>query len=252
MVLSDLTGKDSTWEYGAVPLGRNETHDIVVAMMEREPRGKVLDVPTGTGVLADRLSRLGFEVSCCDISPSYFSIPDLSIEIGDLNKTLPYSDDSFDYLICLDGIEHTENPFNTLREFLRVLKGGGKLFLSIPNFLNLERRLHFLFTGCHSKIPSHETIQKIWKNDLSMAHLSPLGYPLLKFVMEHYGFRILRLEKDRSKPKMILLWPLAWILRLCGRAASKRRQEAYRLNETLRKEILMGGNTLIIVGEKVA
>lgn len=85
-----------------------------------------------------------------------------------------------------------------------------------------------------------------------MAHLSPMGYPLLKFALEHYGFRILRLEKDRSKPRMILLWPLAWIIRLYGRVASKKRREAYRLNETLSDEILMGGNTLIIVGEKVA
>ena len=201
MGLNDSTEKASSWTHGAVPLARNETHDKVFDMMEKEPRGKVLDVPTGTGVLAGRLKKIGFEVSCCDINSSYFSIPDLSIDIGDLNKTLPYPDRSFDYLVCLDGIEHTENPFNTIREFRRVLKGGGKLFLSIPNFLNIERRVRYLFTGGLSKIPSHETIQQVWNNDLSMAHLSPLGYPLLKFVMEHYGFRILRLEKDRQSPR---------------------------------------------------
>ena len=67
---------------------------------------------------------MGFDVSCCDINPAYFSIPDLSIDIGNLNQTLPYPDLSFDYVICLDGIEHTENPFNTLREFRRILRGG--------------------------------------------------------------------------------------------------------------------------------
>ncbi len=252
MELNDPTQKTSKWSHGAVPLARNETHDKVVGMMEKEPRGKVLDVPTGTGVLAGRLRGMGFQISCCDINSSYFSIPDLSIDIGDLNQILPYPDHSFDYIICLDGIEHTENPFNTIREFRRILKGGGKLFLSIPNFLNIERRVRYLFTGGLSKIPSHEVIQKVWNSDLSMAHLSPLGYPLLKFVMEHYGFRIIRLEKDRSKPKMILLWPLAWVIRLCGRMTSKKRREAYRLDETLSKEILMGGNTLIVVGEKVS
>jgi hypothetical protein len=85
-----------------------------------------------------------------------------------------------------------------------------------------------------------------------MAHLSPLGYPLLKFVMEHYGFRVLGLEKDRPKPKMIWLRPLAWALRLYGRIASSKRREVYRLEETLSDEILLGGNTLIIIAEKVA
>ena len=145
---------------GAVPLARNETHDKVVEMMEKEPRGKVLDVPTGTGVLAGRLKGMGFEISCCDINAAYFSIPDLSIDLGDLNHTLPYPDSAFDYVICLDGIEHTENPYNTIREFRRMLRKGGKLYLSIPNFLNIERRVRYLFTGGLSKIPSHETIQR--------------------------------------------------------------------------------------------
>ncbi len=252
MELDHTSCKASEWSHGAVALARNETHDRVVQLMEAERRGKVLDVPTGTGVIADRLRRKGFEVSCCDINPFYFSIPDLKVEVGDLNRSLPYPDHSFDYIVCLDGIEHTENPFNTIREFRRVLSPRGKLVLSIPNFLTIERRLRFLFTGCHSKIPSHKTIQEVWKNDLSMVHLSPLGYPLLKFVLEHYGFRVIRLEKDRLKSKMMWLWPLAWIVRLYGQVASRKKHEAYRLDETLSSEILMGGNTLILVAEKVA
>lgn len=242
---------DIQWTYGAIPFARDETHDKVIEMFGKEPRGKVLDVPTGTGILADRLRKMGFEVSCCDINPSYFSVPDLKIEIGDLNQSLPYPDDSFDYLTCLDGIEHTENPSNAVREFQRVLKKGGKIFLSTPNFLNIERRLRFLFTGTFSKIPSHEVIKNIWKGDLSMAHLSPLGYPLLKFIMECYGFRILRLEKDKPKHKMIWLLPFVWMIRFSGRLASKKRRELYRLHETTRNEIILGGNTLILIGEKV-
>ncbi len=219
--------------------------------MGKEPRGSVLDVPTGTGILADRLRKIGFEVSCCDINPAYFSVPELTLNIGDLNQSLPYPNDSFDYLICLDGIEHTENPSNAIREFQRVLKKGGKILLSTPNFLNIERRLRFLFTGTFSKIPSHEVIKNIWKGDITMAHLSPLGYPLLKFIMECHGFHILRLEKDRKKPKMVWLLPLVWLIRLYGRMASKKRRELYRLDETSKDEIILGGNTLIIMGEKV-
>jgi ubiquinone/menaquinone biosynthesis C-methylase UbiE len=250
MILTKANHPNIEWTYGAIPFARNETHDKVVEMMEKEPRGRVLDVPTGTGILARRLLKAGFEVSCCDINPSFFSVPELKIEIGDLNQSLPYRDDSFDYLICLEGIEHTENPSNAIREFQRVLKKGGKLILSTPNFLNIERRIHFLFTGNFSKIPSHEDIKNVWKGDIAMAHLSPLGYSLLKFILECYGFRILRLEKDRPKQKMFWLLPLVWMIRLYGRWASEKRRKLYRLGETTRDEIILGGNTLILVGEK--
>lgn len=251
MTLTEGNHPNEKWSYGAVALSRGETHDKVIEMMGKEPRGKVLDVPTGTGTLGGRLKRMGFEVSCCDINPSYFSVPDLKVEIGDLNHSIPYADHSFDYLISIDGIEHTENPSNAIREFARVLRKGGKIFLTTANFLNIERRLRFLFRGSFSKIPSREAVEKIWEGDISMAHISPLGYPLLKFMMEHEGFRILGIEKDRAKPRMKWLLPVVWIIRLYGLFLSRETRELYQVNETLSDEIIMGGNTLIIVGEKV-
>jgi ubiquinone/menaquinone biosynthesis C-methylase UbiE len=248
--LAEENHRDIKWSYGAVPLARNEIHDKVTEMMDKEPRGKVLDVPTGTGVLAARLRGMGFDVSCCDINASYFSVPELTIDIGDLNQSVPYPDESFDYLICLEGIEHTENPSNAIREFHRILKKSGKVFLSIPNFLNIERRFRFLFTGSFSKIPSLEVVRNIWKGDISMAHLSPLGYSLLKFIMEYHGFRVLRLEKDKRKRRMVWLLPFVWVIRLYGQFVSKKKKELYRLDETMRDEVILGGNTLIIVAEK--
>jgi ubiquinone/menaquinone biosynthesis C-methylase UbiE len=239
-----------SWPYGAVPLARDEIHDKVIAMMDKESRGKVLDVPTGTGILADRLRKMGFEVSCCDINPSYFSVADLEMKIGDLNHSLPYPPESFDFVACIEGLEHLENPSNAIREFHRILKKGGKIFISIPNFLNIERRLRFLFTGNFSKIPLLENGRKISGGDLSMAHLSPLGYSLLKFIIEYHGFRILRLEKDKRKRRMVWLLPFVWVIRLYGQLASKKKKNLYRLDETMSDEIILGGNTLIIVGEK--
>ena len=51
------------WTYGAVPLGKNEIHDKVLEMIQKELRGKVLDVPCGTGILGGQLRRMAFEVS---------------------------------------------------------------------------------------------------------------------------------------------------------------------------------------------
>jgi len=58
------------------------------------------------------------------------------------------------------------------------------------------------------------------------------------------------LEKDQPKRKIAWLLPFVWLIRLYGRMASKKRREAYRLDETLSDEIILGGNTLIIMAEK--
>lgn len=46
---------------------------------------------------------------------------------------IPYEDQSFDCVISFETIEHTKEYKKVLTEFNRILKPGGKLFLSTPN-----------------------------------------------------------------------------------------------------------------------
>lgn len=239
------------WTYGAVPLARDEIHDKVFELILREPRGRVLDVPTGAGAMALRLKKEGFEVFCCDINPVYFSVPDLKLDIGDLNSKLPYPDSYFDYIICLEGIEHTENPFNAIREFSRILRIGGKLFLSLPNYLNIERRLRFLITGLFSKIPSPQKIGKEFFDNLWMLHLTPLTFPTIKIILEHNGFEVIDVNMDKKKRRMRLLIPVVWGIKFFSLFWSEEKKDDYHLKETLSPIIIMGGNTLIISTQKV-
>ncbi len=239
-----------SWTYGAVPLARNEIHDKIVELMDKEPRGKVLDAPAGTGALADRLRRMGFDVSCCDINPSYFSIPEMSLEIGDLSQSLPYASASFDFILCIEGIEHLENPLNAIREFSRLLKPGGRVLLSLPNYLNIERRLRFLITGLFSKVPSPRKFGKDRFENLWMLHLNSLTYPILKLFMEQCGLKVIHLEKDKEKKRMRWLLPVVWGIRGYCLFWSKEKKEDYHLDDTLSSELIMGGNTLILTGEK--
>lgn len=239
------------WSYGAVPLARDEIHEKIIELLNQQKRGRLLDVPTGTGILASRLQQMGFEVSCCDINPSYFSVPDLKVDVGDLNASLPYASDSFDYIVCVEGIEHTENPFNAIREFSRLLKIGGKLYLSLPNYLNIERRLRFLITGLFSKIPSPKKLGRDRFADLWMLHLTPLTFPILKLILEHSGFQLDSITKDRKKKRMKYLLPIVWGIKFCCLFWSEEKREDYHLRDTLSPPILMGGNTLILSAVKV-
>jgi ubiquinone/menaquinone biosynthesis C-methylase UbiE len=231
-------------------LARGETHDWMVDALSKEKKGFLLDAPAGTGSLASRLKKMGFSVSCCDINPSLFLVQDIEIKRGDLNQSLPYSSGSFDFITCIEGLEHLENPFNAIREFYRILKPGGKLFLSLPNYLNIERRLRFLITGLFSKIPSPKALGKDRFDNLWMHHLTPLTYPVLKLALEHWGFKILTLEKDKEKKRMKWLLPIVWTIRLYCFFWPKEAKRQYHLEDTLSPALITGGNTLILVAEK--
>lgn len=47
-------------------------------------------------------------------------------------EDLRYGDDFFDVVFVCHSFEHTERPAESLREFRRVLKPGGTLFISTP------------------------------------------------------------------------------------------------------------------------
>ena len=49
---------------------------------------------------------------------------------------LPFRDDSFDTVTCCETIEHVLDPPRAARELARVLKPGGRLYLTTPSYLN--------------------------------------------------------------------------------------------------------------------
>lgn len=57
-------------------------------------------------------------------------------ETGDI-QALAYPTASFDTVISCETIEHVPEPRRALAELTRVLKPGGRLFLTTPNYLGL-------------------------------------------------------------------------------------------------------------------
>ncbi len=53
--------------------------------------------------------------------------------VCDIMQELPFSKAQFDYVFCLEVIEHVENPSLLIREIRRILKDKGMLILSTPN-----------------------------------------------------------------------------------------------------------------------
>jgi ubiquinone/menaquinone biosynthesis C-methylase UbiE len=76
------------------------------------------------------------------------SVPGSKIDTVDLNRQpLPYSDNRFALVTCVETIERLENYREVIREIYRVLQPGGAAVFWTPNILNLRSRLRYLSSG---------------------------------------------------------------------------------------------------------
>ena len=238
-------------------MAREGVHETVEAILKDRPRGCVLDVPAGHGSIAHRLKRLGFDVSACDLYPELFELEDVDVRKGDLDSRLPYDDDSFDHVVCVEGLEHIENPANAIREFSRLMKPGGTIVVSVPNIMNIEERLKWLFTGytSHFKPLSAETLAPIREEyagiEEAALHVNPIGYSELRFLLESNGFEVERAFRDQKKKNAALFIPLAWLIRTAAKVSSADKRRQRWTDEMNSDEVLLGGNTLIIQARKV-
>lgn len=235
-----------------VPIARLEIHETVARILDPFPRGKLLDIPTGEGALSARLTKAGFQVQACDLYPEIFRLPEIEVRRGDLSGVLPYKDADFQYITCLEGLEHIENPHQAIREFARLLVPGGRLVISVPNILNIEERVKWLLNGytSHFKPISEEHLRmrhEQWggKEEVVL-HINPIAYTELRYILEKYGFELVGTYRDKPKPNLWLYWPLVAMIRLFARLTPERKRRERWTNELASDAVLLGGNTLVL------
>jgi demethylmenaquinone methyltransferase/2-methoxy-6-polyprenyl-1,4-benzoquinol methylase len=101
-------------------------------LVSRIPRdgGHVLDVATGTGLVAGRLLRAGHAVTGVDQSPEMLAVArarfDGRVELVEASaETLPFRDESFDHLTFTYLLRYVDDAGAVLRELTRVVRPGG-------------------------------------------------------------------------------------------------------------------------------
>ncbi len=223
----------------------DEIHFKIVEDMKKVTQGKVLDFPAGTGRLSWMLYKEGFDVTAADIDTDGFCNPEIPISKGDLDSRFPFDDGVFDYACCIEGPEHTENLYHTFREFSRVLKKQGLFKLSFPNYSNLESRLKNVFYGIIEPVEPYSD-----KTDKNNGHISRPSFALLKMALNYAGFEIESVASEKIKTNQRWLLPLALVIFLFTKIKGEKGKRKYWLDEVNSRNVLMGGNSLIITARK--
>jgi demethylmenaquinone methyltransferase/2-methoxy-6-polyprenyl-1,4-benzoquinol methylase len=94
------------------------------------PGGHVLDVATGTGLVAAELVRRGFRVTGLDQSPEMLAVARRrfgdAVELVEAPAdSIPFQDESFDHVTFTYLLRYVDDPGATLAELVRVVRPGG-------------------------------------------------------------------------------------------------------------------------------
>jgi len=105
------------------------------------PGGYVLDVATGTGLVAAELLRRGYTVTGVDQSPEMLAVArrrfQAQVKLVEASaESLPFADGAYDHLTFTYLLRYVDDPGATLAELARVVRSGGtvaSLEFGVPN-----------------------------------------------------------------------------------------------------------------------
>ena len=180
---------------------------LIVSLLDstypRDGRLRLLDIGCGTGAMLDMLAPFG-DVTGADFAPEALQFCRARGEAqgraypltrADVRR-LPFATDSFDAVTAMDVIEHIDDDKAAASEIFRVLKPGGRLFVTVPAY------------------------QFLWsEHDEALHHYRRYTAPHLKDVFQRVGFSVPKVSYTVSS----LLPPIA-AYRLVSHALTGRRR----------------------------
>ena len=143
--LKDSSSYDSVAEHFArfTDIVTKSLAETLVRFAGPPASGRVLDVGTGSGIVALRAAEQpgGVSVAGVDLSDGLLAVAQRKMRETGLSpkihlvksdaETLPFADGSFDAVLSLFALLHFPHPHTALLEMYRVLKPGGRLAIGI-------------------------------------------------------------------------------------------------------------------------
>lgn len=234
------------------PCTAQNVHDVVLKLLKGEKFGKILDVGAGEGALTKKLLHAGFDVEPCDYNPDQFKIATKKCKQVDLNLPLPYPEESFDFVVCIEVIEHLRDPWHLVSELGRVLKKTGKLILTTPNVLSLKSRIHFLLYGelWGFENASFEQLSA-GLTHFGEGHINPIAFSELNCILQANKLNLQKITTNRYT-----CGGSSFLSKIASRATSpiikRLMTRRFGKNSLSNSDELLYGEILILKAERVA
>lgn len=182
---------DRYWtDEGFNPTGSRPFPELKAFLEEHARVGQPwLDVGCGDGRtsglwLRDRGCRyIGADISSTAVEKAHTE--GLEAHVVEDASNLPFENESFAGVLAIEVLEHLFAPQEAVREFHRVLRPEGILFVTLPNVAYWRRRLELLLLGRFDPLGDELSIEQPWRDP----HIRFFNLRTLERMLHECGFR---------------------------------------------------------------
>lgn len=175
----------------------------------------VIDIPAGNGVTSKILHQYGANVIAFDLFPEYFMFDKIQCQRADIDAGIPLENQTADYIICQEGIEHFSDQLKAFKEFNRLLKNNGTLCITTPSYSNIAAKFSYLLFESENfkQMPPNE-LDDIWMSDKTLTnniyygHIFLIGNQKLRILAKLAGFDIKEIKYMRISKGSLFLVPI--------------------------------------------
>lgn len=177
------------------PITIKRYHELMDQMEPYRKTNKLLDVGCGIGYFLEVAKERGWEVYGTEYTDEAVSICEekgIKMQKGKLDPKY-YDAESFDVITSFEVIEHINNPLEELGNFSSLLRKGGVVYVTTPNFNSLLRyRLKAAYNVItypeHLSYYTPKTLKRVFKQS---------GFSCKK--IETTGISLTRLKTSQGK-----------------------------------------------------
>ena len=132
--------------------GQQRRLDMIDRWTSLNANSRVLVAGCGNGMYAARLRRFipdvhAFDIEAVRVTEAQHSTPAALVAAA---ENIPYPDNTFDFILSHEVIEHVADDVQAVQEMMRVLKPGGQIVMFAPNrWYPFETHGHYWRGGDH-------------------------------------------------------------------------------------------------------
>jgi ubiquinone/menaquinone biosynthesis C-methylase UbiE len=171
---------DELWELVPEDPGPPPAH-VAEFVRALAPADRALDLGVGDGRVASEVKAAqlaGADVSQVALDRARKRLPAAELVLVEPDEPLPFADNEFDLVTCIETLEHVRDVQLALSEIRRVLRPGGRLALTTP----ASARWRVLFRGVEHPFSPH--IRAFTRRSLRTT-LETMGFQILELDSSH-------------------------------------------------------------------